>query len=369
MKFTFYFKYKKVICNILIFTIIFYLLLNSKILVASISSSIDIFIYKLIPALFPYLLITELLIHSDKIYDLSSGISSQLSKIFRIPSHTTSTIVVGFLLGYPNAAKCVLKMYNENKIDQRLATKLISFTSNANPSYIIATIGIGMFQSIEIGIILAISHFLSAVIIGAILTPSYDINIIQQTNTNSNSFRKISSSFELLSISILGSLKTLAYIFAYTVIFSLIPTVIFSGFNVPTIIKALTIGIFEISNGIKNIQLLNISLNSKILLTSFILSFSSLMILVQIFSYAFKAKVSFKDLLKHKLMQGILSCGITYIILKQIYTPAVSVFTNLDNVLTDFNITPFNIYMSALTITILLSFSIFGKKRQAKPVA
>ena len=211
MKLTFYFKYKKIVFNILIFAFILYLLLNSSILVSSITKSIDIFVYRIIPALFPYLLITELLMRSNKIYDLSYGISAVLSKLFRIPKHTTSSIIIGFLLGYPNAAKCILKMYNDKKIDKNLATKLVSFTSNANPSYIIATAGIGMFKSIEIGVILAICHILSSVIIGMFLTPSYNNNIIQQTNINSNTFNKISSSFELLSTSIWGSLKTLAY--------------------------------------------------------------------------------------------------------------------------------------------------------------
>ena len=206
MKLTFYFKYKKIVFNMLIFTLIFLLLLNSNILVISIRKNIDIFTSKLVPALFPYLLITELLMNSGKIYDLSYGISFILSKFFKIPKLTTSTVIIGFLLGYPNAAKCISKMYSDNIIDKKLATKLIAFTSNANPSYIIATIGIGMFKSIEIGVILAFCHFVSSVIIGAVFTPSYNNTIIQQTNTNSNTFIKISSPFELLSISILGSL-------------------------------------------------------------------------------------------------------------------------------------------------------------------
>lgn len=369
MKFTFYFKYKKLICNILIFALIFYLLFNSNILMESINKSIDIFVSKLIPALFPYLIITELLMNSNKIYELSYGIRFTLSKIFRIPEHTTSIIIIGFLLGYPNAAKCILKMYNEGKIDKKLATKLAAFTSNANPSYILTTVGIGIFKSIEIGILLTICHFVSAVIIGIFFTPSYNNNIIQQINTNSNSFTKISSPFELLSASILSSLKTLAYIFAFTVIFSLIPTILFNSLNTPDILKAITIGIFEISNGINNVQLLDNTLNTKIILTSFILSFSSLMILVQIFTFISKATVSFKDLLKYKLLQGGISCVISYITLKYVYTPTVSAFTNIDNVKNNFyTISPFT-YMLLLLTNILLSFIIFGKKRQVKPVA
>lgn len=369
MKFTYYFKYKKLITNLLIFAIIFYLLIHSKVLVTSISASTNIFITKLIPALFPYLLITELLINSGKSNCLSYGLDNVLSKLFRIPKHTSASVIIGFLLGYPNSAKYILKIYKDNLIDSKIATKLIAFTSNANMAYIIASIGIGMFKSIEVGVILTVSHFLSAIIIGIFLTPSYNNNIIQQTNTNSNSFEKIYSPFELLYTSIYGTLKTLAFIFSYTVIFSFIPTVIFSDLNFNQTLKAVITGIFEISNGINNIYMLNIPINLKLILTSFILSFSSLMILVQIFSFAFKANVKFKDLVKYKLLQGVLSCVITYMILRYMYTPTLSVFITNDTFTSSLNVLPSTIYVFAIFVTIILSLILFRKKRQGKPVA
>ena len=237
MKFKCFFKHTKLITNIFIYGIVLYLLAHSNILVNSISESTNIFIFKLIPALFPYLLITELLINSGKVQTLSYGISNIIAKVFRIPQNTTSCVVIGFLLGYPNSAKYILKLYKDNKISSSLATKLVSFTSNANMSYIIASVGIGIFKSIEIGIILTISHFVSAIIIGIFYNKSYNNNIIQQTTINSNTFEKIYSPFELLYTSILGTLKTLALIFSYTVIFSLIPTIIFSDLNAPELLS------------------------------------------------------------------------------------------------------------------------------------
>ena len=369
MKFTYFFKYKKLISNLLIFIIIFYLLIHSKLLIASISSSINLFIYKLIPALFPYLLITEFLINSGKITTLSYGLSNIFAKIFRVPANTTSAIIIGFLLGYPNSAKYILKLYEQKKINNDLATKLISFTSNANMSYIIATVGISMFNSIWFGIILTLSHFLSAIIIGIFLTPSYNNSIIQQTSANSNSFEKIYSPFEILYISIQGALKTLAFIFAYTVIFSLIPTVIFYNLKLPQTLHAVILGIFEISNGINSLSLLNISTTLKLILVSFTLSFSSLMILLQIFTYAFKANIKFKDLLKYKLLQGIISSFLTYLIYNYIPSPTLTVFNNLDVFNTVYNIAPSAIYMLSIIITITLSLFLFRKKRQGKPVA
>lgn len=364
MKFIYFSKYKKVLINFAIFIVIFYLLIHSNVLVVGISNSTNIFVTKLIPALFPYLLITELLINSGTINNLSYGISSCLSRIFRIPQNTTPTVIIGFLLGYPNSAKYILKLYNEKKIDRKLATKLVAFTSNANMSYIIATVGISIFKSIETGIILATSHFLSSIIIGIFFTPSYNNIIIQQTSTNSNSFKKIYSPFELMYTSINNTLKTLAFIFAYTVIFSLLPTVIFSDFSISPTIKAVLTGIFEISNGINSIYLLNIPLNTKVILVSFVLSFSSLMILTQIFTFAFKANVHFKDLIKYKLLQGFLSSFITYITLEYVYFPAISVFTNQDRFILDIYISPSTVYMLTIFITIICSVILFRKKRQ-----
>ena len=164
------YKSKNIYINLAIFLVIAFLLLNSNVLIISISNSIDIFLVKLIPSLFPYLLITELLINSGKIHTLAYGIDTFISKLFHIPNQVASTVIVGFLLGYPNAAKCILKQYKTNLIDSKTSTKLVSFTSNANMSFIIATIGIGMFKSIEIGIILLISHILSSIIIRIIFS-------------------------------------------------------------------------------------------------------------------------------------------------------------------------------------------------------
>ena len=364
MKIKFFFKYKKILSNILIFSTIFYLLMHSKTLVISISQSTNIFLTKLIPALFPYLLITEILINSGRVNNLSYGLSGLFKKVFRIPKNTTATVIIGFLLGYPNSAKYILNLYNEKQIDSSVATKLVAFTSNANLSYIIATVGISIFKSIEVGILLAISHFLSAIIIGIFFTPSYNNIIIQQTNINSNSFKKIYSPFELLYISIYGTLKTLAFVFSYTVIFSLVPTLIFSDFSIPATLKAVIVGIFEISSGINNIYLLDISITSKLLLTSFILSFSSFMILIQIFSFVFKAKVKFKDLVKYKVLQGFIACIITYITIQYIYRPVLTVFVNKDTFTSNYNILPSTVYMLAICITLLLALFLFRKKRQ-----
>ena len=221
-----------------------------------------------------------------------------------------------------------------------------------------------MFNNLNIGIILLISHILSAIIIGIIYTPSSSSSIIQQKNTNSNSFCKLLSPFDTLYKSILGSLKTLALIYSYTVIFSLIPELLIRPLNLNENIQSVLLGIFEISNGINSISLLNIKLELKLCLISFVLSFSSLMVLMQIYSFVTIAKVKFKDIVKYKFIQGILSAAITYLLLNFIPKDSISVFVNIQNTInTNYYLTPSVIYMLAVIITIFICMVIYRKKR------
>ena len=185
-------KTKLIITNTTIYLAIFLLLTSSKAVTNSISLSLNLFIHNLIPALFLYILITEILINSNLMYTLSFGLDKILSKIFRIPKDTTFILIISYLMGYPNAAKCISKLYKEEKISLTLAKKLLSFTNNASPAYILCAIGFSMFNSIEIGILLLASHILSSIIIG--ICYPYTEDIIQQNVTNSNSFCKISFS-------------------------------------------------------------------------------------------------------------------------------------------------------------------------------
>lgn len=350
--------------NILIFTFIIFLLTNSSLVVESITNSTKLFVEKILPALFIYIFLTELLINFNLAKNLSIPFSKIISKLFIIPESSSSTVVIGLLLGYPNSAKYIKRLYEQGKITESEANKLVAFTSNANMSYIVCTIGILMFNNISYGIILTISHFLASIILGIVIKTSKPRVIIQQTKIKENSFKKIYSYFDVITLSVLATLKTLGLIFSYTIIFSLIPTLFLNYITIPEIYKGLITGIFELSNGIKIISNLNINITTKLVIISFILSFSSLMVIMQIYSFVYKAKVKFLSILKHKFMQGIISSTITYILLKIIKVQTVPVFSNSYELTKNLIILPSTIYMFFVLFTIILLSFLYRKKRQ-----
>lgn len=366
MNFIIFSKKKLIITNITVYLLIFTLLTNSNVCILSISNSTNIFLTKLLPALLPYILLTELLINLNIAENITYGFSKVLCKLFRLPHCTAPTIFMSYFLGYPNAAKHLTKLYEDKKIDLNSCKKLASFTNNASPAYIIGTLGIAMFNNVNIGIILLMSHFLASILIG-IFYKSNNI-IIQQTRINSNSFKEISLSFEILLKSLFNTIKTLSIIWGFTVIFSLLPILIFKKLSLPNYIYGLTVGIFELSNGIYILINSGLDINTKLCLISFVLSFSSLMVIMQIYSYLYKAKIKLSYIVKCKLLQGIISAIITYLLstflLKNnIITPSLNIDNYLANNFSYPSTIHYVLYFVIASITSILVILSLKKKR------
>lgn len=361
MKFIIFNKKKLIITNITIYLLIFTLLTNSNVCISSISTSTNIFLTKLLPALFPYILLTEILINLNISENITYGFSKVLCILFRLPQCTAPTIFMSYFLGYPNAAKYLTRLYEEKKIDYHTCKKIASFTNNANPAYMIGTLGIAMFHNVTIGIILLISHFLASILIG--ITYTSNKTIIQQNIVNSNSFKEISFSFEILLKSLFNTIKTLSIIWGFTVIFSLLPILLFKKLSLPTHIYGLIVGIFELSNGIYIILNSNLDFTIMLCLISFILSFSSLMVIMQIYSYIYKTNIKLSYIVKYKLLQGIVSAIITYILSSLFFNNnIISVAFNIDNYHTVYSF-PSILYFIIAVITGILVMLNLKKKR------
>ena len=163
-----YKSYKlKNVLKFFIFLIFFLiLLLFSKENFDSVKNSVYIFISSIIPSLFPFIFFTEFILNTDILKIIQYYTGRFFSKIFKISENSSPAIITGFLCGFPMGAKTVANLYKTNSISKNEANKLLSFINNCNPAFLLSTIGIGIFGNIKIGILLAISHYLSAILIG-----------------------------------------------------------------------------------------------------------------------------------------------------------------------------------------------------------
>ena len=73
-----------------------------------------------------------------------------------------------FFVGYPIGAKIACDFRKNNICSKEECERLLSFTNNSGPLFIIGTVGILMFRNTTIGILLFITHILACISVGII---------------------------------------------------------------------------------------------------------------------------------------------------------------------------------------------------------
>lgn len=314
----------------------FCLLIFSKSNLPAIKSALILWANSVVPSLFPFFVATELLMHTNIVNYLGILLNRYMKPLFNIRGEGSFAFIMGIISGYPIGAKIASDFRKNNICSKEECERLISFTNNSGPLFIVGTVGVLMFRNTTIGILLFITHLLACISVGIIFrfwkkNSSYEIN-------SNNNFKKIENKTvnfynlgDVLSDSITSSISTILLIGGFVVIFSSIISIlktsgilnymsmlfspIFNLINIDTdFIQPIITGFLEITNGINiisNIVCRKISIN--IIITAFLLGFGGISILLQVLSIISKTDLSIKPYVYGKILQGVLASFYTYI--------------------------------------------------------
>lgn len=289
----------------------------------------------IVPSLLPFFIATELLSHTSIIYKIGKLLEPLMKPIFNVPGIGSFPLIMGIISGYPTGAKIVSELKDKKILTDVQSERLIAFTNNSGPLFILGTIGISMFANNLIGILLLITHILSCLTVGFIFR-FWKRNDSSKSNYNKLNLDSNNISFsdlgELLSKSILNSIRTILLIGGFVVLFSVILSVlqeskilivigniflpIFSllGMNNIDFSIGFLSGLLEVTNGINiiaNIPFKQIS--SNIILCSFLLGFGGISVLLQVYSITSKSNISIKPYIIGKFLHGIFASIYTFI--------------------------------------------------------
>ena len=253
--------------------------------------------------------------------------------LFNVPGESAIAIILGTISGYPIGAKVVCNLKQEKVISKIEAERLIAYTNNSGPLFILSTVGIALFQNKRIGFILLVSHITSAILVAYFFKFWKYKHVEFSFNENKFNFKnmpiKLSNFGEILSNAIKNAISNILSIGGFIVIFSVILSILNSSGFINLISSFLSIlgipinisiafltGIVELTNGV--------SLSSKlyenyhlisILLTSFLLGFAGISVLFQVYSIISKENISIKPYIIGKILQGLFSSIITFILI------------------------------------------------------
>lgn len=95
---------------------------------------------KMVPTLFPFMMISSIMVYSGADLELGRMLSHVLRKIYKYSSYGLYAIFMGFFCGFPMGAKVVSDLYEKKKISKSEADTLLAFCNNIGPAYFMGII-------------------------------------------------------------------------------------------------------------------------------------------------------------------------------------------------------------------------------------
>lgn len=287
------------------------------------------------PSLFPFFVICEILKNTKVSLIIGSSLEKIMRPLFNVPGVCSLAFFLGILSGYPIGANFTLKLYEDALITKEEAERLLTFTNNSGPIFVISSIGCGFFKNKQIGVMLYVCHILSTVLVGIIFS-FYKRNStckIQKTYLSNVTLKTSDDNFiKIFTSAILSSIKTIINLAGFIIFFSLIiklldkvrifyyisktlsPITILLNLE-PNFIPSIFSGLIEITSGISLIS--NLSRTTymiKILSSAFLLGFAGISIHFQIYSILSKSDIKIFPFFIGKLLHGSLNLLLMYLL-------------------------------------------------------
>lgn len=122
-----------------------------------------------IPALFPFLVVSSMLVRLGFSNWITPWCSGLMTSLFRLPGCAGSALILGLIAGYPVGARTAAELYQTRMLTRNEAQRLTAFCNNSNPVFLISVLGCGVFQSARVGVWLWLIHVASALLTGLLI--------------------------------------------------------------------------------------------------------------------------------------------------------------------------------------------------------
>ena len=303
------------------------------------------------PSVLPFFIVSEMLIGVGIVKFIGLLLEPIMRPVFRVPGVGGFIWAMGMASGYPAGAKYTARLRMDGQITKIEAERLVSFTNSSNPLFIFGAVSVGFFYNPNLGVILALSHYLGNICVGILMrfhgkeaeltepkTTRKKFNlrsalsVLHQTRIKDN--RPIG---KLLGDAVMSSVQTLLMIGGFIILFSVINKLLFHlkvtrllSSIVEFVFRSLSIpedlsmpfisGLFEITLGSQmTSQTTEATLLQQAIITSFILAFSGFSVQAQVASILAQTDIRFKPFFIARIFHGLFASLFCLILWEPIY--------------------------------------------------
>lgn len=304
-------------------------------------SGLLLWFHNVLPNLLPFVIMSNLMIRLNITRQISKVLHPILGRLFHISSAGCYPVAIGFLSGIPMGAKSTADLVSEGKINAKEGQFLLAMCNNASPMFIIGYIAITQLKLPHIKYALFIIIYGSAILgsllwramfgklsllltgprqaiissgklriqsiysAAALLLPSSGKDTGQTDISAKASASRFS--FDLLDNAIMNGFEVVTKIGGYIILFSILSQLIKEIGPGSGPIKAVVMGIVEITVGISQVCSLNISEGMKIVLIAVLTTFGGFSGMAQTKSVLGSSRLSIFSYLIVKLISAMLA--------------------------------------------------------------
>lgn len=213
------------------------------------STGLLLWFHTVLPTLFPFIIISNLLIQTDTIIFISKLIGPFIGKVFCISHMGSFAVLAGFLCGYPMGAKITADLVKTNKISLCEGNYLLSFCNNSSPMFILSYV---VMRS------LGAKDFAVPTLIILLLSPVLCSFIFRWFYPNRHHFHEVDSipltqqpfRFSMLDSCLMNGVELMVKIGGYIMLFSIMIALVEElPFSLP-VIDYIALPMLEITRGV-----------------------------------------------------------------------------------------------------------------------
>jgi len=286
----------------------------------SAQQGIELWAVSVLPALLPFFICADIMISLGIPSLVGAVFEKPFQKLFGTPGSSAFVFIISITSGYPMGAKIIGQMRRRGDLTDRDGIRMLSFCSNSGPLFMLGTVGAGLLHSPEAGAVVASSHYAAAVINGLLFRIS-EKKETDGRNVEKNQYTGLTgekrSILDMLTSSMLSSVKTLFIICCYIIIFTyatdlLDMTGVFCGLK-SQCNSGFIKGLLEMTIGLNDISLSgDAGLRLKCTMSAFLVSFGGLSVMAQSMSVLKGLKINGLTYLWIKLSHGIIAGLLAY---------------------------------------------------------
>jgi sporulation integral membrane protein YlbJ len=119
-----------------------------------------------LPALLPFFILSELLMGVGFVHFLGVLLEPIMRPVFRLPGQASFVVAMSCTSGIPIGAVLTSKLRQQNLVTREEGERLLAFTCNPSPGFMIGAVASGMMGKPGLGIIIAGSVYLANFLVG-----------------------------------------------------------------------------------------------------------------------------------------------------------------------------------------------------------